>query len=75
MQNLYMMAMLVREQQMKEMAIQINKGNISIEQAMLTYNVSTKEAVMARVEALKKENKRKAARERDDSYPFQISAA
>ncbi len=75
MQNLYMMATLVREQQMRKMAIEITKGLISAEQAMLAYNVSTREAVTARVEALKKENQRKAAREREDNYPFQISAA
>jgi uncharacterized protein YccT (UPF0319 family) len=57
MQNLYMMATLVREQQMQEMAIKINQGNISVEQAMIAYNVSTQEAVVTRVEALKKQNK------------------
>lgn len=70
-----MMATLIREQQMLKMAIEITKGNISVEQAMLAYNVSTEKAVMAKVESLKKENQRKAAREREDNYPFQISAA
>ncbi len=75
MQNLYMMAALVREQQMRKMAIEIIRGNINIEQAMVRYNVSTKEHVIARVEALKQENRRKAESHQQDNFPAGILAA
>lgn len=75
MQNLYMMAMLVREQQMRKMAIEIINGKISIEQAMTQYNVSTNEAVILRVEALKSENKRATAKNQSVITDFKVMAA
>ena len=56
MQNLYMMAVQIREQEMRKMAIQITKGLLSIEQAMLNYNVSTEEAVLKCVKDFKRQN-------------------
>lgn len=61
MQNLYMAATFIREQQMLEMAVKINKGELSIEEAMLAYNVSTKEAIVERLENLKTMQKRGTA--------------
>ena len=55
MQNLYMMTALIREQQMRKMAIEIIQGLINMEDAMQHYNVATREAVISRVEALKAE--------------------
>ncbi len=75
MQNLYMMATLVREQQMRKMAIEINQGSINIEQAMTQYNVSTREAVMERLENLKAENKRQSVRDQSESIDLNIMAA
>ncbi len=75
MQNLYMMATLVREQQMRKMAIEINQKLLTVEQAMIEYNVSAKEAVLNRVENLKRENKRPAARNRHESINLNTQAA
>jgi len=75
MQNLYMMATLVREQQMRKMAIEINQGSINIEQAMTQYNVSTREAVMERLENLKAENKRQSVSGQSESIDLNIMAA
>jgi hypothetical protein len=60
MQHLYMMAALIRENQMKRMAKEINAGLISIEQAMTTYGVFSKEAVIRQVEMLNQEIERQA---------------
>ncbi len=75
MQNLYMMATLVREQQMRKMAIEINQGSINIEQAMIQYNVSTREAVMERLENLKAENKQQSVSGQSESIDLNIMAA
>ncbi len=75
MQNLYMMATLVKEQQMRKMAIEINQKLLTVEQAMIEYNVSTKEAVLDRVENLKRENKRPAARNQHEPINLNTQAA
>ncbi len=75
MQNLYMMATLVREQQMRKMAIEIITGKISVEQAMAQYNVSANEAVIFRVEAMKEEIKRAAVKNQSDVIDFNVVAA
>lgn len=75
MQNLHMMATLIREQQMRKMAIEIITGKITIEQAMVQYNVTTNEAVILRVEALKAENKRAAVKNQSEGIDFNVMAA
>lgn len=75
MQNLYMMATLVREQQMRKMAIEIITGKINVEQAMAQYNVSANEAVIFRVEALKDEHKRATAKNQSEAIDFNVMAA
>jgi len=75
MQNLHMMATLVREQQMQKMAIEINKGLLNIEEAMVQYNVSTKEAVLIRVENLKEDTKHKAANNQPETVNLNVLAA
>lgn len=75
MQNLYMMATLIREQQMRKMAIEINQEIMTIEQAMIAYNVATKEAVLNRLENLNKENKRPAANHQQESISLKAQAA
>jgi nitrogen fixation protein FixH len=75
MQNLHMMATLIREQQMQKMAIEINKGLLNIEEAMVQYNVSTKEAVLIRVENLKEDIKHKAANNQPETVNLNVLAA
>jgi len=75
MQNLHMMATLIREQQMQKMAIEINKGLLNIEEAMVQYNVSTKEAVLIRVENLKEDIKYKAANNQPETVNLNVLAA
>lgn len=75
MQNLYMMATLIKEQQMRKMAIEINQKLLTVEQAMIEYNVSTKEAVLNQVENLKRENKRPAASNQRESINLNTQAA
>ncbi len=75
MQNLHMMATLIREQQMQKMATEINKGLLNIEEAMVHYNVSTKEAVLIRVENLKEDIKRKAANNQAEAVNLNVLAA
>lgn len=75
MQNLYTAATLIREQQMRKMATEINKGLINVEQAMDVYNVSTREHVIARIEALKQENRRKDEKQQPDNFPANILVA
>ncbi|MGI4022080.1 MAG: hypothetical protein ACRYFA_11275 [Janthinobacterium lividum] len=75
MQNLYMMATLIREQQMQKMAIEIITKKISVEQAMVQYNVSTKEAVITRVEALKEGSKHTSAKNQSETIDFNVIAA
>lgn len=75
MQNLHMMATLIREQQMQKMAIEINKGLLNIEEAMVQYNVSTKEAVLIRVENLKEDIKHKAANNQPGTVNLNVLAA
>lgn len=75
MQNLHMMATLIREQQMQKMAIEINKGLLNIEEAMVQYNVSTKEAVLIRVENLKEDIKHKTANNQPETVNLNVLAA
>ena len=75
MQNLYMMATLIRTQEMQKMAIEINAGLLNIEQAMVRYNVSTKEAVLTQIENLKSVNKRPAASRQRESIDLNAQAA
>lgn len=75
MQNLYMVATLIKEQQMRKMAIEINQKLLTVEQAMIEYNVSTKEAVLDRLENLKRENKCPAARNQHGSINLNTQAA
>lgn len=75
MQSLYMMATLVREQQMLKMAKEIVRGLISIDEAMVQYNVTSREAVAQRVENLKKEIKGRTSREQSGSINLNIQAA
>lgn len=55
MQYLFMTATFIRENQMKKMAKEIIKGSISIEQAMINYNVFSREGVIKRVNMLEEE--------------------
>lgn len=75
MQNLYMMAVLIREQQLAEMANQITIGFMSIEQAMSNYNVTTKEAVVEKIEILKRKNQHAAAKNHSDTLNLNVQAA
>lgn len=75
MQNLYMMAAQIREQEMRKMAIQITKGLLNIEQAMQQYNVATKEAVLKRVENFKRESNPSAAKKQSDFMDVNVQAA
>jgi hypothetical protein len=75
MQHLYMMAALIRENQMKRMAKEINAGLISIEQAMTTYGVFSKEAVIRRVEMLNQEIERHAEKNQWEVLDLKAVAA
>lgn len=75
MQNLYMIATLFREQQMRKMAIEIKQGLLNIEQAMDQYNVLSKEAVLVRIENLNAEIERLASRNQSESIDLNILAA
>lgn len=68
MQNLYMMATLMRENQMKKMVKEINAGLVSIEQAMVKYNVATREAVVERIEKFKQEKRREEIKKRAKTF-------
>ncbi len=72
MQNLYMMATLMRENQMKKMVKEINAGLVSIEQAMAKYNVATREAVVDRVEKFKQEKRREEIKKRAKTFSSTI---
>lgn len=72
MQNLYMMATLTRENQMKKMVKELNAGLISIEQAMVKYNVATREAVIDRVEKFKQESRREEIKKRAKTFSSNI---
>ncbi|MGI4728315.1 MAG: hypothetical protein ACRYGB_07065 [Janthinobacterium lividum] len=75
MQNLYMMATQIREQEMQKMAMQITSGSLSIEQAMLHYNVATKEAVLQRLETLKSGSNRFAEKNQSEFIDMNVQAA
>lgn len=75
MQNLYMMAALVREQQMQKMAIEITQQLLSVEQAMIKYNVSTEEGVINCVENLKSKNERPTAKNQRGYINLKAQAA
>jgi len=72
MQYLYMMATQVRENQMKKMVKELNAGLVSIEQAMVKYNVATREAVVERVEKFKQENRRQEIKKRAKTFSSNI---
>lgn len=75
MQNLFMMAVLVRENQMKNMAKEIVSGLISIEQAMIDYNVASKKNVLARVERLNEELEYQALMKQAEVVDYKVIAA
>ncbi len=75
MQNLYMMAALIKEQQLRKMAVEINQKLLSIEQAMIEYNISTREAVLDQLENLKRENKHQATGNQHEAINLNTQAA
>lgn len=75
MQNLYMMATMVREDQLRKMAIEINSGTITIEQAMENYNVSEAQYVKDRVRLFKEEIRRQSERNHSERVDLSVLAA
>ncbi|RYE34611.1 MAG: hypothetical protein EOP42_07225 [Sphingobacteriaceae bacterium] len=75
MQYLYMMAAQIREQEMRKMAIQITQGLLNVDDAMLQYNVATKDAVLKRVENFKRESNLSAAKKQSDFMDINVQAA
>jgi nitrogen fixation protein FixH len=75
MQHLFMMATMIRENQLRKMAKEIMAGLISVEQAMVNYNVSSKEAVINRVESLKGQIKRQTPEVQSETVNLDVMAA
>ncbi len=75
MQNLYMMAVQIREQEMQKMASQITQGLLTVNQAMLQYNVAAKETVLKRVDDFKRQNNPAAAKRQPDFTDVNVQAA
>ena len=75
MQHLFMMATIIRENQLKKMAKEIIAGLITVEQAMVDYNVSSGETVINRVEILKEEIKRQVSKVQSENVDLGVLAA
>lgn len=75
MQNLYMMAALIREDQLNKMAVEFIKGLINVEQAMENYNVADAQTLIERVNRLKEETKRQSQKNQSVNVDLSVLAA
>lgn len=69
-----MMAAVIKEQEMQKMAIQIIRGLLTVEQAMIQYNLTTEESVSTQVKIYKKISKN-AGKQQSDFADMNVQAA